>query len=117
MAQRSEIPVLAAGDMFHNPAVNTIATKTLAAPTGDKHWCVTGVLFGYDIAPATATLFTIESPAATVHIGLKVLTAGIQNVDFVPPLEFPAGLAVVIALAAGGATQSGYVAFKGAYIA
>jgi len=111
MTKEESAGVLAAGDMFHKPAANTIATKTLAARAGGS-WVVSGVYFGFDVAPAASEEFTIESPATTDHFAIPIGIAGVQNLDFSPALKFPPGLAVVIALSADDAGAIGYVGFK-----
>lgn len=107
--------VLAAGDQFHAPAANTLATKTLAAPT-EGCWVIGGIAYGFDVAPAASEEFTLESPATTDILLFPLGTAEIQELDFHPPLRFPMGEAVVIALTADSGGARGYVAFKSAWV-
>jgi hypothetical protein len=125
MSKQETAGVLAAGDMFHKPAADTIATKTLPArkttrtPTAAEtvgSWCISGVYFGFDVAPAASEEFTIECPAATDHFAIPIGIAGVQNLDFSPALRFPAGKAVVIALSADDGGAIGYVGFKAVWI-
>lgn len=112
---KGSVGVLAAGAMFHKPAANTIATKTLAAPT-DGSWVIGGVYFGFDVAPAASENFTIESPATTDHFDMPIGIAGVQNIDFNPPLRFPHEKAVVIALSADSGGAIGHVGFKSCWV-
>jgi len=115
MAQKASIGVPTAGDWFHYPAADTLATKTLAA-RADASWVVTGVTFGYDQAVAATQKFILASPAGSSHLEVPVRGAGLQTLLFDPPLRFPPGAAVNIQLAAGGAGIQGAVGFTGAYI-
>jgi len=115
MTKQETVGVLAAGDMFHKPAADTEATKTLPARTNGS-WCISGVFFGFDVTPDSSKEFTIECPAATDHFAVPIGIAGVQDILFDPALRFPAGQAVKIALTADGGGAIGYVAFKGAWI-
>jgi len=115
MAEKGSIPVPAAGDWFHYPAVNTIATKTLTG-RADASWCVSGIVWAFDVAPATLEELTLQSPSAGNHIRIPVREAGSFQLQFTPPLRFPPGADVVLALSAGAAGEQGMVGFTGAYI-
>ena len=110
----SGVGMLAAGEHFHNPAANTIATKTLAARTG-RRWVLGGVMFGFDTTP-TSVDFSIECPTATNIFEIPIGVAGVQNIDFKPPLKMPAGAAVTLTLPAGGTGITGWVAFKSVWV-
>ncbi|NOR90101.1 MAG: hypothetical protein GQ524_07580 [Anaerolineales bacterium] len=112
---KGSVGVLAAGAMFHKPAANTIATKTLAAPTNGS-WVIGGLFFGFDKAPALSEEFDIQSPSAAYHLQIPVDTAGVQEITYDPPLRFPMGSAVIIALSADTAGSIGYVAFKSVWV-
>ena len=115
MSVPSSVGVLKSGDDFHNPAANTEATKTLAAPTAPRSWVIGGILFGYDTVAGTQDL-SLQSPAGTAIVEIPVTVAGIQSIDFHPPKKMPAGQAVKISLPAGGTGITGFAAFKTAWV-
>lgn len=109
------VGVLKSGDDFHNPAANTEATKTLAAPGAGRSWVIGGILFGYDAVAGTQDL-KLESPAGTSVLEIPFTVAGIQDIDFHPPKKMPMASAVKLLLPAGGTGITGFVAFKTAWI-
>ncbi|MEE8568856.1 MAG: hypothetical protein V3S81_09595 [Anaerolineales bacterium] len=109
------VGVLKSGDDYHNPAANTVATKTLAAPGAGRSWVIGGILFGYDVVAGTQDVL-LESPAGTKVLEFPHTIAGPQDIDFIPPKKFPEASAVKLSLPAGGTGITGFVAFKTAWI-
>ena len=115
MSVPSSVGVLKSGDDFHNPAANTAATKTLAAPTAPRSWVIGGILFGYDTVAGTQDVL-LESPVGTKVLEFPHTVAGPQSIDFHPPKKMPEGSAVKLSLPAGGTGITGFIAFKTAWI-
>jgi hypothetical protein len=91
----------------HEPAANTAAVVTLAAPGAGVSHCLALVAWSYDGDPTSGSL-TITDGGSTVF-KVDITSGGPGFFMFTPPLKGTANAAVVATLAAGGGTVSGIV--------
>lgn len=97
----------AAGDVSA-PAANVAAVVNYAAVAGERH-VITGVAYSYSAAPTGGNL-KIEDVSGTVVFSMDLSAAGAGVVLFPEPKKSAApGTALVITLAAGGASCTGKV--------
>jgi hypothetical protein len=103
---KADAVAVAAADV-NEPAANTAAVVTYAATASVKH-CITGVAWSYSAAPTGGKL-TITDDGATVF-AMGITTAGAGFVPFaMPKKQAVANKAMVVTLAAGGASATGIV--------
>ena len=108
--KKGVIPILTP-DPASAPAVNTAATWTLAADAKNG-WAIKQIIFGYDSAP-TGGFLSITWGTNTISV--PVTSGGAGPLILEPPRVFPLNTAVVITLAAAGASVTGKIMDVGAW--
>ena len=92
----------------HQPAANTAAVVTLAAPGAGVRNVLGMILFGYDGDPTGGSI-TVEDGVGNTVAYAPVTAGGPGPINFTPPLKGDDNGAVIITLAAGGAGVTGSV--------
>jgi len=91
----------------HAPAANTAAVVTYAAAT-DRGHVVTGVAWSYSAAPTGGNL-KVEDGSGNTVFSMDVTAAGAGVIVFPRPKRGTTDTAMIVTLAAGGASVSGKV--------
>lgn len=84
---------------------DTAAVATLTAPTDGKGWVIDSIGWSYSNTPTGSLVIAWGLYAMTFY----VLAKGPSQIQFTPPLKFPANTQVVITLTAGGGGVYGTV--------
>ena len=96
---------------IHLPAVDTAATKTVAAVPVVIHE-IDGIYWSYDATPdAGDGVISVDSPSGTTIFSLDVTAAGPNSVLFPSGLRGVEGAAVIVTLADCGAAVTGKLNF------
>lgn len=96
------------------PAINTAAVVTLAANATKRHY-LTQIDFSYEgAAPAANGNLIVEDEAGTTVFNIDIALEGDRTINFFNPLRGRVNKAMVITLAAGGASVTGKLSI-GAY--
>jgi len=101
----------ASANYCHEPAANTQAVVTMAAPGGQHRNVIAGVYWSYDGNPTGGGLQITANGVQMFEV--DITTGGPGFLPFDPPLQFPRGQAVIVALAPGGLLISGIVNVHG----
>ena len=94
------------GDV-HEPAANTAAVVTYAADASRGH-VITGIAWSYSAAPTGGSL-KVENGAGSTVFSVSVTAAGPGEYIFPVPKLGSVNTAMIITLAAGGASVTGKV--------
>ena len=105
----ADASVVGAAADVNQPAANTAAVVTYAAPGAGKAHVIDGVAWSMSGALAAPVTLTIESPAATVLFAITVTAAGPGSQVFPSPKKGADNGALIVTLPAGGAGVSGKV--------
>lgn len=101
---------------LHSPAANTAAVVTYAAIAERSH-VVSGIAWSYAGAAPTGGSLKIEDGAGTLIFGPMAITAeGHGWIPFDPMKQGSKNTAMIITLAAGGASATGHVSVLGHFI-
>lgn len=92
----------------HAPAANTAAVVTYAASTTGASHVITGVVVSYNAAPTGGNL-KIEDGSGVVVFTTDIAAAGVFTFVFDNPKRGTSNTALIITLAAGGASATGKV--------
>ncbi len=103
----------AAGDV-HEPAANTAAVVTYAAVAGKRH-AITGVYWSYDGAPTGGNLI-IEDGSGTTVFSIDITAAGPGYIIFPLAKAGSINTALIVTLAAAGASVTGKVSVMNHWI-
>lgn len=108
-AETAAAPAMAASSgHVHEPADNTDAVVTLAAAGADTKNVLGMVAWSYTDDPTGGSL-TIEDGSGTTVFKVEITTGGPGYIPFTPPLAGSDNTAMVVTLAAGGASIGGIV--------
>lgn len=105
-------PALMAAADVHAPAANTAAVVTYAAAGAGISHVIAGVAWSYNAAPTGGNL-KIEDVSGTTILTLDITAAGPGFIPFPVPLKGDANAALIVTLAAGGASATGKVSVLG----
>jgi hypothetical protein len=97
----------AAADV-HTPAANTAAILTYAAAGAGVSHCLSGLAWSYNADPTGGNL-KVEDGAGNVVFSLDITSKGPGFVAFPQPKKGTANTAMIVTLAAGGASVTGKV--------
>lgn len=92
----------------HAPAANTAATVSYSAAGGGISHVIGGVAWSYNAVPTSGNL-KIEDGVGTTVFTADITNSGPGVIPFAPPLKGAANTAMVVTLAAGGASVTGKV--------
>jgi hypothetical protein len=95
----------------HAPAANTAAVVTYAAVSDRRHG-LSGIAWSYSAAPTNGNL-KVEDGSGTTVFSMDITAAGPGVVYFTPPKLGSLNTALIVTLAAGGASVSGKVSVLG----
>jgi hypothetical protein len=98
------------------PAANTPTVITYAAAGAGLGHVISGVAFGYDLAPTGGKL-TIEDGSGNVVFQAPVTNAGPGVFYFTPAKQGSGNAAMILTLAAGGTGVKGYLSVLGHWTA
>lgn len=101
-------PIKAVVGNLNAPAVDTNAVVTLTA-IADKGHVLQQVTYSYHGAAPTAGSLIVEDGLGTTVFDVDITNAGEASLEFNPPIKGSKNTALVITLAAGGATVTGKV--------
>lgn len=101
------IPRAVSANDVHAPAANTAAVVTYAAVAGQSH-IISGIAWSYDTDPTGGSL-KIEDGAGTTVFQVGITSKGPGFFTFPQPKKGTTNTAMIITLAAGGASVTGKV--------
>ncbi len=102
-----QTPIKAAAANFHAPAINTAAIITLAAIAAKGH-VLQQISYSYvGAAPAANGNLIVEDGSGTTVFNIDLSLEGERSIYFDPPLKGSKNTAMIITLAAGGASVTG----------
>lgn len=99
-------PIKAVAGNLNAPAVDTAAVVTLTAIAAKGH-VLQQVIYSYHGADPTAGNLIVEDGAGTTVFDIDISSEGEAFLEFSPPIKGSKNTALVVTLAAGGATVTG----------
>ena len=102
-----EYPVAASTNDVAN-ATNAAAAITYAAGGANVNHCIGGIAWSYSAAPTGGNL-KVEDGSGNTVFSMDITAAGAGVIYFAPPKKGSANTALIVTLAAGGASVVGRV--------